>query len=124
MSEGRICQICKKWFMPNKYRPNQAVCSNLECQYQRQLNNMKKWREKNPEYFKYREKQDESWRETCRERARRWRDKHKDYLKLYRQEFKEHHRIYMRMYMREYRKRKSVEKISRPESEFPKTDNM
>lgn len=106
MTEGRMCSICKKWFVPNKYRPNQQICSSLECQYKRQLDNMKKWRDRNPHYFKYREVKDTMWRESCRERARRWRQRHLEYLKLYRQEHREEHKEYMRRYMREYRRRK------------------
>lgn len=106
MSPGRVCKICGKWFIPNKYRPNQKICSSLECQYQRQLYNMKGWREKNPNYFKYREEADESWKEACKQRAKKWRESHKEYLKLYRDEHKSHYREYMRNYMREYRKKK------------------
>ena len=104
------CSICGKPFVPNKYRPNQKVCSSLECQYQRQLQNMKSWREKNPNYFKYKESQDKSWKQACRERSLDWRRKHKEYLQLYREANKERHREYMREYMREYRKRKKEEK--------------
>ena len=106
MVEGRMCIYCKKWFIPNKYRPNQKVCSNLECQYKRQLENMKRWRDQNPNYFKYREVKDTTWKETCRERARKWRHSHLEYLKLYRQEHRRAHREYMKKYMREYRRRK------------------
>ena len=106
MDEGKMCSMCKKTFLPNKYRPNQEICSNLECQYKRQLDNMKKWREKNPHYFKYKEMKDVKWREVCRERARKWRQRHLEYLKLYRQEHREEHKEYMRKYMRDYRKRK------------------
>ena len=106
MTEGRTCSICKKVFLPNKYRPNQVICSNLECQYQRQLQNMKHWRDENPNYFKYKEIKDVKWKESCRERARKWRQNHLDYLKLYRQEHKEDHRDYMKKYMMEYRRRK------------------
>ena len=106
MAKERICPICKKWFIPNKYRPNQTICSNLECQYQRQLDNMKKWRNGNPNYFRYREAKDETWKETCKDRAKRWRERHQEYLKLYRQEHKDRYRIYMRQYMQDYRKKK------------------
>jgi hypothetical protein len=51
MSDERTCRICGKPFLPNKYRPNQEICSALECQYQRQLENMKTWRKRNPNYF-------------------------------------------------------------------------
>ncbi len=102
----RKCSICDKPFIPNKYRPNQEVCSSLECQYQRQLSNMKNWRTANPNYFKYRESQDKSWKQACRERSLEWRRKHKEYLQLYRGANKERHRKYMREYMRKYRQRK------------------
>jgi len=108
MITGRICQICGNEFIPNKYRPNQKICSSLECQYNRQLINMKGWREKNPDYFRCRESKDASWKVTCRDRSRRWRENHKEYLALYRQEHKQAHRKYMREYMREYRQRKKA----------------
>ncbi len=107
MANERICPICNKWFIPNKYRPNQEICSSLECQYQRQLHNMKKWRGRNPNYFKYRENKDSTWKEPSKARAKRWRDKHQEYLKLYREEHKERYRAYMRDYMRKYRKKKT-----------------
>jgi len=102
----RKCMVCGKPFVANKYRPNQQVCSSLECQYQRQLSNMKEWRKHNPNYFKYKESQDKSWKQTCRERSLEWRRKHKEYLQLYREANKERHRVYMREYMRQYRKKK------------------
>lgn len=100
------CKICGKVFNPNKYRPNQMVCSSLECQYRRQLENMKNWRGANPNYFKYKESQDKSWKQTCRERSLEWRRKHKEYLQLYREANKDRHRVYMRNYMRKYRQKK------------------
>lgn len=100
------CEVCGKPFIANKYRPNQQVCSSLECQYKRQLENMKVWREANPNYFKYKESQDRSWKQACRERSLDWRRKHKEYLQLYREANKERHREYMRDYMRKYRQRK------------------
>ena len=108
MPEEKICRICGKLFFYNKYRPNQIFCSSLECQYQRQLDNMKRWRDRNPNYFKYKESQDASWKETCRQRSLDWRKKHQEYLKLYRGEHRERHRSYMKDYMREYRKRKKL----------------
>ncbi len=123
MAKERICPICKKWFIPNKYRPNQEICSNLECQYQRQLDNMKKWRNHNPNYFKYREEKDATWKETCKDRAKRWRDRHQEYLKLYRQEHKDRYRLYMREYMREYRKRKKSDNKKKQEKEPPPQSN-
>lgn len=108
MTEERTCKVCGKAFLPNKYRPNQEICSSLECQYQRQLDNMKTWRGRNPNYFKYKENQDSSWKETCRQRSLDWRKEHQEYLKLYREEHRGRHRDYMRKYMREYRKKRSM----------------
>jgi len=109
MIEEKICKTCGKPFIPNKYRPNQEICSSVECQYRRQLKNMAGWRGKNPHYFKYKEAHDTSWKETCRQRSLEWRKRHKEYLKLYREAHKERHRNYMRDYMREYRKKKKEE---------------
>jgi len=106
MGKEKLCKICKKPFIPNKYRPNQEICSSIECQYQRQLTNMKKWRERNPNYFKYKEAHDKSWKETCRQRSLDWRKKHQEYLKLYRDAHRERHRKYMKEYMRKYREKK------------------
>ena len=110
-----MCKICKKPFTPNKYRPNQEICSSVECQYQRQLDNMAVWRKRNPKYFKYKETQDTSWKETCRQRSLEWRKKHREYLKLYREAHKDRHRRYMKEYMREYRKRKKIEEKNEKE---------
>lgn len=113
MTQGKICPICKKWFIPNKYRPNkQVICSNIECQYQRQLQNMEAWRRRNPEYFAYRQAKDSSWKQTCRDRALDWRKRHTEYLHLYRQQHKDEHRAYMREYMREWRKRRKAQGVS------------
>lgn len=105
MPNEKTCKSCGKPFLANKYRPNQTICSSLECQYQRQLDNMKKWRVRNPNYFKYKESQDASWKETCRQRSLDWRTRHQEYLKLYREEHRERHREYMKEYMRAYRKK-------------------
>ncbi|OGW74800.1 MAG: hypothetical protein A2Z72_05960 [Omnitrophica bacterium RBG_13_46_9] len=67
---------------------------------------MAQWRKRNPNYFRYKEVQDKSWKETCRQRSLEWRKRHKEYLKLYREAHKVRHRDYMKDYMREYRKRK------------------
>ncbi len=109
MAEEKVCKMCGKAFIVNKYRPNQDVCSGVECQYRRQLENMAVWRKRNPNYFKYKEAQDASWKETCKHRSLEWRKKHKEYLKLYRDAHKERHRNYMKKYMSEYRKKKKME---------------
>lgn len=113
MDEERKCIICGNVFRANKYRPNQKVCSNVECQYKRQLDNMAIWRSRNPNYFQYKEANDDSWKETCKTRSLEWRKRHKEYLKLYRDAHKGRHRNYMKEYMRDYRKRKKEEKLKK-----------
>ena len=119
MSEGKICKTCGREFFPNKYRRNQEVCSSLECQYKRQLENMKKWRGENPDYFKAREMSDLTWKDASKTRSKSWRERHLEYLKLYRQEHKEDHRMYMKEYMREYRKKK---KLGEPPPTLPENN--
>ena len=111
MRTEKKCQFCNRPFIPNKYRHNQEICSSIECQYQRQLSNMKKWRQKNPNYFKYKEMGDKSWKETCKERSLDWRKRHQEYLKLYREAHKTRHREYMKDYMKRYREAKKEKKI-------------
>lgn len=91
--EERFCAICRTKFTPSKYRPTQSVCSNKNCQYQRQLNNMIKWRQKNPDYFKTVSIYDAK-------KSKEWRESHAEYLKQYRLTHRERHREYMRIYMR------------------------
>lgn len=45
------CLICKRKFAPNKYRSCQQVCSDKICQHKRQINNMRAWRQENPDYW-------------------------------------------------------------------------
>ena len=117
MAEEKRCIICWTSFSANKYRPNQTVCSSLECQYQRQLDNMKKWRDRNQNYFKYKETHDASWKETCKQRSLEWRKRHQEYLKLYREEHRDRHRSYMKEYMRAYRKNNKLAEKTGPGEE-------
>jgi hypothetical protein len=112
---GKICKFCGNEFAPSKYRPNQEVCSEKECQYKRQLKNMGKWRDNNPDYFKYGENDNHGKKERsqkARGRARDWREKNKEYLTLYREQNKDRHKKYMKEYMKEYRagQKKSTKK--------------
>ena len=101
------CKICQKEFIPNKYRPNQQVCSSLECQQRRQIENEKAWRTKNPDYFKCLG-QDEAWRENRHRYSRLWKAVRSEHLKEYEKEQRGERRGYMRGYMREYRQAKNV----------------
>jgi hypothetical protein len=102
-----ICKICHKEFTPSKYRPQQRVCLQPECQHQRQLANMSSWRMRNPDYFRFTQSLS-SWKRRYSECAKRWRQTHAEYLRKYRQLQKPIRRIYMREYMREYRKRQKM----------------
>ena len=106
--EQRSCLYCNAVFTPNKYSPRQKVCSNPECQKKRQMDSMKVWRDKNPNYFKYDESKEPGWIETQRKRSKQWREKNPDKVRAYRQAHSEEYRNYMREYMRKYRQAKGV----------------
>ena len=70
----RRCRYCQQVFPPSKYQPNQAVCSQSDCQRQRRA-----------EYHRAKLVSDSGYAETCVESARKWRQHHPDYWKRYRQ---------------------------------------
>ena len=104
-----ICRICQKDFTPNKYQPNQKVCSSPSCQHKRQLENLRQWRQKNPYYFIY-GRYEVDWKGDYKTRARDWRKRHPGYLRRYRKVHADEYREYMREYMHRYRKALSVKK--------------
>lgn len=82
----RVCIICGRIFVPNKYRPGQKVCSSPMCQHMRQLLNQKRWRQKNPDYFCYKErKENDFWAKKRYLYLKQWREKHREYFVKYRQ---------------------------------------
>lgn len=101
------CRICQNEFVPSKFRPKQAVCSQPECQRIRQIQNERDWRLKNPDYFKYLE-QEGVWQKARHCYSRLWKITHKNQLKEYEESHKKQRREYMREYMREYRKKAAV----------------
>ena len=121
--EARICVYCRNEFTPNKYSPNQKVCSKPECQKARQLESMKVWREKNPNYFKYDESKGLVWLETQRKRSKIWREENPDKVRAYRQAHSQEYRRYMREYMRQYRQKKKMggpgPQVTPPQEERP-----
>ena len=80
---GKICLICGQWFLPSKYHPAQKICSDSECQHQRQLLNQKIWRKENPNYFVYKERET-PWQKRRAEYLAKWKKEHKNYFKIYR----------------------------------------
>lgn len=101
------CKICQIEFVPSKYRPNQQVCSKAECQKARQIQNLKDWRLRNPDYFKCLG-QESSWRQDRHRYTRLWKGTHKETLKDYESGHKKQRREYMREYMRRRRQAQSV----------------
>lgn len=101
------CKICQSEFTLNKYHPNQQVCLRPECQRQRQIQNERDWRLKNPDYFKVLD-QESVWRQNRQRYTNLWKATHKDYLKEYEQTHKEQRKKYMREYMRNYRQANTV----------------
>jgi hypothetical protein len=97
-----ICRVCQKEFTPNKYHPNQQVCLQPACQRIRQIQNLKAWRMRNADYFKYLG-QEKAWQEKRRGYNRLWKAANKEYLRQYAQSHKEQRRAYMREYMRQHR---------------------
>lgn len=106
--ENRTCLFCNSAFTPNKYSARQKICSKPECQKRRQLESMKLWRERNPNYFKYDESKGLVWLETQRRRSKLWRQKNPDKVRAYRQSHSEEYRVYMREYMRQYREKRKA----------------
>lgn len=104
--ETRNCIFCQTPFTPNKYSPRQKVCSNTACQKKRQLDSMKEWRSRHPDYFKYDESKGQEWLDLQRRRSKLWRQKNPDKVRSYRQAHSQEYRDYMRDYMRRYRERK------------------
>lgn len=104
--EARLCVHCNSSFNPSKYSPRQTVCSDAGCQKKRQLESMRVWRQKNPNYFKYDESKGQEWIDTQRRRSREWRQNNPDKVRSYRSAHLEEYRRYMREYMRAYREKK------------------
>ena len=118
--DNRNCLFCNSAFLPNKYSPRQKVCSSPECQKKRQLESMRAWRKKNPNYFKYDESKGLEWLQMQRRRSKLWRDKNPEKVRSYRSAHSQEYRQYMREYMRQYRqKQKSQSSFSNPSSENP-----
>jgi len=101
------CKICKNEFIPNKYRPQQQVCSRPECQRLRQIQNEKEWRARNPDYFHYLD-QESAWKEKRKRYNRLWKATHQQELQAYQKARQKPRQEYMRDYMRRYRLAKNV----------------
>jgi hypothetical protein len=72
MTERR-CRYCDQQFLPSRFHPQQAVCSQPVCQQRRRASTRKQQLLSDPEY-----------RQVCRDSARKWRGQHPDYWRQYR----------------------------------------
>lgn len=72
MSDRR-CRCCQRLFQPSRFHPQQAVCSQLSCQQQRQR-----------DYHRGKMASDWVYRQVCLESPRKWREAHPGYWKDYR----------------------------------------
>jgi len=86
LKKMKVCMICGAIFIPNKYHPSQKVCSSFKCRHIRQLLSQKEWREKNPDYFCYKDKKEKDlWAKKRYLYLKKWREKHREYFVQYRE---------------------------------------
>lgn len=78
MSTSRCCPYCQRCFLPSVYRPQQAVCSQPECQRRRRRDYHRRKLASDPEY-----------RKVAQDSQKKWRQEHPDYLRQYRAEHPE-----------------------------------
>jgi len=70
----RRCRYCEKTFPLSKYQPQQTVCSDADCQKRRRT-----------EYRQQKLKTDEEYLQVCRDSCRKWRSRNPEYWKSYRE---------------------------------------
>jgi len=71
------CPYCKRKFQSSRYRPDQKVCSSLECQRRRRT-----------DYHRKKLAEDVLYREQCRDSQRKWRENNPAYMQNYRAELR------------------------------------
>lgn len=69
----RPCRYCQQPFQPSRFRPDQTVCSQPDCQRQRRS-----------DYHRAKIKSDPEYAEGVRDSQRKWRETHLDYQQNYR----------------------------------------
>ncbi len=72
---NRRCLYCRQVFQPNRYHPQQRVCSQPACQSQRRS-----------DYHRQKIAFDPVYQQVCLDSPRKWRKTHPDYWKKYRQD--------------------------------------
>jgi hypothetical protein len=68
----RSCRYCQQSFLPSKFRPDQIVCSQPDCQRRRRA-----------EYHRHKLESDSEYAQVVRDSRRKWRQAHPDYQKNY-----------------------------------------
>ncbi len=67
------CPYCREVFTPSRYRPDQVVCSDSDCQRRRRT-----------AYHRQKLKDDPTYREQCLDSRQQWREEHPEYMRNYR----------------------------------------
>jgi hypothetical protein len=70
----RCCRFCQQSFEPSKFRPDQSVCGQSECQGRRRAG-----------YHRRKIATDAVYAQVISDSRKKWRDAHPDYQKTYRQ---------------------------------------
>ena len=70
----RCCRYCQVLFEPSKFRPDQRVCPQPECQRRRRT-----------EYHDHKTAEDPEYAQVVRDSRRKWRQAHPGYQKVWRQ---------------------------------------
>jgi len=96
MSIKKTCMVCGQSFSPDNRHPYQKVCFNKKCRISQRTLLLKRWRIRNPDYFKN--------RQDNLDEIKIWRKEHPDYYKQYRRN-NPRIRERTRMYVSAYRKR-------------------
>jgi hypothetical protein len=64
----RRCRYCEQVFQPSKFQPGQSVCSESDCQRRRRSDAHRSRIDSDPEY-----------RQICQDSSRKWRSRNPDY---------------------------------------------
>jgi hypothetical protein len=70
----RCCRYCQVLFEPSKFRPDQRICHQPECQRRRRR-----------EYHRHKTIADPEYAQVVRDSRRKWRQAHPGYQQLWRQ---------------------------------------
>jgi len=71
---NRRCKFCGQYFRPHpRLGDKQKSCQKQGCQKKRQWENLRSWRQRNPDYFRGRYSELKSWREQNPGYQRQWR---------------------------------------------------